>query len=75
MSTTPPTIITNTKVNTPAGVGYVNGFSKLNPLTCVVEINITDENRHHLADDGCWTKEATHVALFEFLEKELTIAT
>jgi hypothetical protein len=67
-------ITTNTKVKTPIGVGTVYGHTKESPLTCLVRVTITDENRARLTDRNCWTPKATHLALFEFEEKELTIA-
>lgn len=66
-------IITNTKVNTPIGMGWVNGFTNKDPLTCIVQVPINDENRAHLADANCWTPKATHLALFEYKESELTV--
>lgn len=67
------TIVTNTKVQTPIGIGYVNGFTKEEPLTCLVQVRVTEQNRAHLAATNCWTPKATHLALFEFKESELTI--
>lgn len=64
-------IITNTKVKSPIGDGVVNGFT--GPTTCLVQIALTDSNRKHLADANCWTPRATHLALFEFQESELTV--
>lgn len=67
-------ITTNTKVKTPVGPGVVYGHTNDNPLTCLVQVPVTDENRKHLRDANCWTSAATHLALFEFKESELTIA-
>lgn len=66
-------ITTNTKVKTPIGVGVVYGHTQEAPLTCLVRVEITDENRARLKDSNCWTPKATHLALFEFKESELTI--
>lgn len=68
------TIVTSTRVVTPVGSGWVNGFTNFSPLTCLVQVEINDENRKHLTDANCWTPRATHLALFEFDEKELTIS-
>lgn len=66
-------IIVNARVKTPVGDGLVNGFIETSPLTCLVQVAVTDENRVHLADANCWTPKATHRALFEFKESELEI--
>lgn len=66
-----PTLITNTKVQSPVGIGYVNGYTQESPLKCLVQVTITDENRSHLSDPNCWTPKATHLALFEIEESEL----
>ena len=64
---------TNVKVNTPFGVGIVQGCTHdTEPVKWLVRIPIHDDNRDKLNDPRCWTKRATHLALFEFEESELS---
>lgn len=70
---------TNTKVNTPLGVGIVQGAFAIKANDgddvvqgALVRLPINDVTKNHLNKENCLTPHASRSGLWVFQEKELT---